>query len=295
MDIGLLSTSMNVYSTGRIAEEAEKRGHYLELIDHTRCSVQMQGGKPRILFDSEDITESFDAVIPRIGAKVTRHGAAVIRQFELNGVFSTAKASALLKARNKVHTLQLMAKKSIPFPKTIFSIHPDMLESQLRTLGGPPVVIKLREGTQGLGVVLAESIASARSIADTFYKLDTEILLQEYIPEAGGQDLRLFVVGNKVVGSVMRSSPSGEFRSNVHRGGSAVPIDPTYQEINMALKAAKHIGLGVAGVDLIRSERGPLLLEVNASPGLQGIEEASDLNVAARIIKYVEMNAGTSS
>ena len=290
MDIGLLSVSMNVYSTQRIAEEAQKRGHYIEQVDHTKCSVKLGSGKPQIYLRNENITEEFDAIIPRIGAKVTRHGAAIVKQFEMNGIFSTARSLGITRARNKVRTLQIMARKGIRIPETLFSINPDNIEEQIKLLGGTPVIIKLQEGTQGLGVILAETKKSAKSIIDTFYKMDTSILIQKYIEESNGEDIRIFVVGDKIVASMKRLSAVGEFRSNVHRGGNTEVINPTKEEQFIALNAAKHLGLGIAGVDLIRSKEGPLLIEVNASPGLQGIEAATGKNIAERIIHYVERN-----
>ncbi len=290
MDIGLLSVSMNVYSTKRIADEAKKLGHYIELIDHTKCSVKLGSGKPQIYLGEENITNDFHAVIPRIGAKVTRHGSAIVKQFEMNGVFSTARSLGITRARNKVRTLQIMTRKGIPIPETLFSINPDNIEEQIKILGGTPVIIKLQEGTQGLGVILAETKKSAKSIIDTFYKMNTSILIQRYIEEANGEDIRIIVVGNKVVASMKRTSALGDFRANVHRGGDTVAIEPTAKEQFIALNAAKYLGLGVAGVDLLRSKKGPLLIEVNASPGLRGIEGATELNVAREIIKYVEQN-----
>jgi len=290
MDIGLLSVSMNVYSTKRIAEEAEKLGHYIELIDHTKCSVMLGQRNPMVYYNNEDITNAFDAIIPRIGAKVTKHGAAIVKQFEMNGVFSTARSLSITRARNKVRTLQILARKHIPIPQTLFSINPDDIEEQIELLGGPPVIIKLQEGTQGLGVILAESKKSAKSIIDTFYKMDTGILIQKYVEESNGEDIRIFVVGQKVVASMKRSSAVGEFRSNVHRGGMTEVIEPTAKELYIALNATKHLGLGVAGVDIIRSKKGPLLIEVNASPGLQGIESVTGLNIAKEIILFVEKN-----
>jgi ribosomal protein S6--L-glutamate ligase len=290
MNIGLLSVSLNVYSTKRIAEEAQNSGHYIELIDHTRCSVKLGSERPQIYLGDESITDDFDAIIPRIGTNVTRHGAAVVKQFEMNDVFSTARSLGITRARNKVRTLQIMARKGIPIPETLFSINPDNIEEQIKILGGPPVIIKLQEGTQGLGVILAETQKSAKSILDTFYKMDTSVLMQEYIEEANGEDIRIIVVGNKVVASMKRTSALEEFRSNVHRGAETLAIIPTPKEQAIATDAVKYLGLGVAGVDLIRSDRGPLLMEVNASPGLRGIEEASGINVAREIIKYVELN-----
>ncbi len=291
MNIAILSVSLNVHSTRRIAQEAQNLGHYVELIDHTKCSVKLGEGKPKIFIGAEDITEEFDAIIPRIGTKVTRHGSAIVKQFEMNGVFSTARSLGITRARNKVRTLQIMARKGIPIPDTLFSINPDNIEDQIRLLGGPPVIIKLQEGTHGLGVILAESKKSAKSIIDTFYKMDTSILLQRYVEEAKGEDLRLIVAGNKVVAGMKRKSDLDEFRSNVHRGGETEGVTPTQKEIFIALSASRYLGLGVAGVDLIRSNKGPLLLEVNASPGLKGIEAASGVNVAKHIIEFVEKNA----
>lgn len=291
MHLAVLSVSPHVYSTKRITEEAERMGHEVEQIDHTLCSVRLGGGSSRIYYHGDDVTEAFDAVIPRIGAKVTRHGVAIVKQFEMHKVFSTARSLGISRARNKVRTLQIMDQRGIPIPDTLFSINPYNIEEQIEHLGGAPVVIKLQEGTHGLGVILAESQKSAKSIIDTFYKMDTSILIQRYIAEAGGEDLRAFVVGQKVVGSMKRSSDVDEFRSNVHRGGAVEAVTLTDKERQMALEATKQLGLGVAGVDMIRSQKGPLVLEVNASPGLQGIEAATGINVAKEIIVYVEKHA----
>lgn len=291
MDIAVLSVSLNVYSTARIAEEFEKAGHYVEHIDHTKCSVQLGADKPRIFFGTDDITDEFDAIVPRIGTTVTRHGVAIVKQFELNHIFSTAKSQGILRARNKVSTLQLMSKKGIPVPKTVFSINPYNVEDQIELLGGSPVIIKLQEGTQGKGVILAESKKSAKSVIDTLYNMNTSILLQEYIAEANGEDLRIIVVGNKIVAAMKRTSGLDDFRSNVHRGADVEAVELTPREKFMAINATKHLGLGVAGVDLIRSKNGPLLIEVNASPGLKGIEAATGINVAGHIVQFVEKNA----
>lgn len=290
MDIGLLSVSMNVYSTQRIVEEAEELGHYIEQVDHTKCSVKIGAGRPQVFYNGENIINEFDAIIPRIGTKVTKHGSAVVKQFEMNNIFSTARSLSISRARNKVRTLQIMARKGIPIPETLFSINPDDIEEQIELLGGTPVIIKLQEGTQGLGVILAETKKSAKSIIDTFYKMDTSILIQKYIEESNGEDIRIFVIGTKVVASMKRSSVAGEFRSNVHRGGETEAIKISPKEKYIALNATKHLGLGVAGVDLIRSKQGPLLIEVNASPGLQGIEAATGVNIAKEIVLFVEKN-----
>ncbi|MFC4095889.1 ATP-grasp domain-containing protein [Euzebyella saccharophila] len=290
MDIALLSVSNNVYSTQRIAQEAQNLGHYIEQVDHTQCSVKLGGESPAIYLREENITNEFDAIIPRIGAKVTKHGVAIVKQFEINGTFSSARSLSIARARNKIRSLQLMSQKGIPIPETLFSIDPDTIEEQIKILGGAPVIIKIQEGTHGLGVILAESQKSAKSIIDTFYKMDTSILLQKYIAESNGEDIRIFVVGDKVVASMKRISSQDEFRSNVHRGGKTEKIKLTKKEEEIAINAAKHIGLGVAGVDLIRSNKGPLLIEVNASPGLRGIEAATGINVAREIVLYVEKN-----
>lgn len=271
-------------------EEAGNLGHYIEQIDHTKCVVKLGKGKPQIFYQGDNITNEFDAVIPRIGSKVTRHGAAIVKQFEMNGIFSTARSLSITRARNKVRTLQIMSRKGIPIPETLFAINPDNIKEQIEILGGAPVIIKLQEGTQGLGVILAETKKSAKSIIDTFYKMDTSILIQEYIEESNGEDIRIFVVGNKIVASMKRTSEVGEFRSNVHRGGGTEVIKPSAKEQFIALNATKYLGLGVAGVDLIRSKKGPLLIEVNASPGLQGIESTTGVNVAKEIIQFVERN-----
>ncbi|MFS4417960.1 RimK family alpha-L-glutamate ligase [Maribacter sp. 2307ULW6-5] len=290
MDIALLSVSMNVYSTKRIAEEAQLSGHYVEQVDHTKCAVLLGEGKPKIFMDGEDITHAFDAIVPRIGTKVSRHGVAIVKQFEMNGIFSTAKAMAIDRARNKVRALQILSRKGLPIPRTLFSIDPGSLDRQLDILGGAPLIIKIQEGTQGMGVILAESIKSAKSILETFYKMNANMLLQEYIAESNGQDIRAIVVGQKVVASMRRSCQVGDFRSNMHRGGSAEAVILTPRQRFLALNATKHLGLGVAGVDMIVSKKGPLLLEVNASPGLQGIETATGVNVAGEIIKFLEKN-----
>ncbi len=291
MDIAILSVSLNVHSTRRIVKEAEALGHYVELIDHTKCSVKLGDGSPKIFSGAEDITDEFDAIIPRIGTKVTRHGASIVKQFEMNGVFSTVRSLGIIRARNKVRTLQIMARKGVPIPETLFSINPNNIEDQIRILGGPPVIIKLQEGTQGMGVILAESKKSAKSIIDTFYNMDTSILLQQFIGEANGEDIRIIVVGNKVVASMKRTSDLDEFRSNVHRGGLAEAVEITTREKQIALDATRYLGLGVAGVDLMRSQKGPVLIEVNASPGLKGIEAVTGINVAKHIIQFIERNA----
>lgn len=290
MIIYILSVGETIYSTQRLTQEAKNLGHTVRVVNHTQCSVKLGKGKPQIVFEGENIIDIPDVIIPRIGASVSRHGAAIVKEFEMNGVFSTARSLGILRAQNKVRTLQIMNRKNIPIPQTVFSINPKNIDEQIELLGGPPVIIKLQEGTQGMGVILAESKKSAKSIMDTFYNMKTSFLLQEFIEESNGEDIRTIVVGNKVVASMKRKGEVGEFRSNIHRGGTGEIADLTNVEKKMALRATKFLSLPVAGVDIIRSKKGPLLLEVNASPGLQGIEAYTQINVAYHIIKYLENN-----
>ncbi len=288
MRIFVLSTRAKLYSTRRLIEEAEAAGHHVRRVNHTRCSVLLGDGSPQIIYDGENIINGVDAIIPRIGATVSQHGAGVVKEFEMHGVSTTARALGILRARDKVRTLQIMTRKKVPIPKTLFSINPDTINEQIEYLGGPPVIIKLQSGTQGMGVILADSRQSAKSIIDTFYSMNTPILLQQFIVESGGCDIRAFVVGDRVVAAMQRQSVKGDFRSNIHRGGSAQSIELTDEEKDIAIKSTQVLGLPVAGVDIIRSHHGPLLIEVNASPGLKGIEEASGVNVAAAIINLLE-------
>ena len=290
MNIFILSVGETIYSTQRLVQEAENLGHTVRVINHTQCSVKLGKGKPQIIFEGENIIDVPDVIIPRIGGSVSRHGAAIVKEFEMNGVFSTARSLGVLRAQNKVRTLQIMNRKNIPIPQTVFSINPKNIDEQIELLGGPPVIIKLQEGTQGMGVILAESKKSAKSIMDTFYNMKTSFLLQEFIEESNGEDIRTIVVGNKVVASMKRKGEVGEFRSNIHRGGTGEIVQLTNAERKMALRATKYLSLPVAGVDIIRSKKGSLLLEVNASPGLQGIEAYTQINVAYHIIKYLENN-----
>lgn len=290
MRIYILSVGSTIYSTNRLVEEAMHRGHDVMVVNHTKCSVKLGKGRPQLVFEGENIIDRPDVIIPRIGSSVTRHGAAIVKEFEMNGVFSTAHSLGISRANNKVRTLQIMNRKNIPIPQTVFSIDPQNIDEQIELLGGTPVIIKLQEGTQGLGVILAESKKSAKSIIDTFYKMGMGILLQEYIQESNGEDIRAIVVGNSVVAAMKRIGDQNDFRSNLHRGGMGQKIDLLPQEIKMAIRAANYLGLPVAGVDMIRSKRGSLLLEVNASPGLQGIEAFTKINVAEHIIKFIEKN-----
>jgi len=288
--IYLLSVGENIYSTKRLVEEAENRGHIVRVINHTKCSVKLGIGRPQIFFEGKNIINEPDVIIPRIGVSVGRHGAAIVKEFEMNGVFSTAHSLGILRAQNKVRTLQIMNRKNIPIPQTVFSIDPINIDEQIELLGGPPVIIKLQEGTQGMGVILAESKKSAKSIIDTFYNMNASILLQEFVEESKGEDIRVIIVGNKVVAAMKRIGEKGDFRSNIHRGGTGEKVEVSDNEKKIALRAAKYLSLPVAGVDMIRSKKGPLLIEVNASPGFQGIEAFTKENVAEYIIKFLETN-----
>ncbi|MGG8497985.1 RimK family alpha-L-glutamate ligase [Tenacibaculum sp. TC6] len=294
MNIFILSVSEHVYSTKRIYDEAINRGHDVSIINHTRCSIKLSNGKRQIVYEGDDITGEPDVIIPRIGASVTRHGAAVVKEFEMNGVFSTARSLGIIRAQNKLRTLQILNRKNIPIPDTIFSANSEGIKEQIRLLGGAPVIIKLLEGTQGIGVILAETEKSAKSIIDTLQVMNTGFLLQEYIKESNSEDVRAFVVGDKVISSMKRKGLEDDFRSNIHRGGSGSMVKLTSEEEEIAIKAAQYLGLPVAGVDLIRSKRGPLLIEVNSTPGLQGIEAFTRVNVAEGIIKYLENKCSKS-
>ncbi|MDH5412540.1 MAG: RimK family alpha-L-glutamate ligase [Flavobacteriaceae bacterium] len=290
MNIFILSVGENIYSTKRLFDEALNRGHAVRVINHTKCSVKLGKGRPQIIFEGKNIIDDPDVIIPRIGASVSRHGAAIVKEFEMNGVFSAARSLGILRAQNKVRTLQIMNRKNIPIPQTVFSIDPQNIDEQIELLGGPPVIIKLQEGTQGLGVILAESKKSAKSIIDTFYNMNASILLQEYVEESNGEDIRAIVVGNSVVAAMKRIGEKGDFRSNIHRGGIGEWVALSEKEKRIALRATKYLSLPVAGVDMIRSKNGAMLIEVNASPGLQGVEAFTKVNVAEHIIKYLEKN-----
>ncbi len=295
MNIFVLSVSEQIYSTKRLYDEAVKRGHNVSIVNHAKSSIKLSGGKREIVFEGENIIDDPDVIIPRIGASITSHGAAVVKEFEMNGVYSSARSLGILRAQNKVRTLQIMNRKGIPIPDTVFSVNPDNIKEQIELLGGTPVVIKLQEGTQGIGVMLAESKQSAKSIMDTFYRMNRSILLQEFIKESNSEDIRAFVVGNKIVSAMKRKGLDDDFRSNIHRGGSGSIATLTKKEMSMAIRAANYLGLPVAGVDLIRSKRGPLLIEVNSTPGLQGIEAYTKVNVAEEIIKFLEKKCSTKN
>lgn len=290
MKIIILSVSENIYSTDRLVAEAEYRGHQVRVVNHAKCSILIGKSKPRIMYDGRDIIDDADVIIPRIGSSVFKHGAAVVKEFEMNGIFSTATSLGIARSQNKVRTLQIMNRKNVPIPKTVFSINPDDIEEQIELLGGAPVIIKLQEGTHGLGVILADSKKSAKSIIDTFINMDTSIMLQEFVKESNGEDIRAIVAGGNVIASMKRIGVEGDFRSNIHRGGTGESVDLSNKERRTVIKAARFLGLPVCGVDLIRSKRGSLLIEVNSTPGLQGIEAYTKINVAEEIIKYLEKN-----
>ncbi len=290
MRIALLSRNRRLYSSRRLIEAAEARGHEVQVIDVLRCYMNIVSAKPSVHVEGKPLT-GFDAVIPRIGASVTAYGTAVIRQFEMMGVYPLIESVALARSRDKLRALQLLSRKGIGLPITGFANKPGDSRDLIKMVGGAPLVIKLLEGTQGIGVVLAETNKAAESVIEAFMGVRANILVQEFIEEAGGSDIRCLVVGGKVVAAMRRQAPEGEFRSNLHRGGSASLVKITPTERATAVAAAKILGLSVAGVDLLRSERGPLVMEVNSSPGLEGIETASGKDVAGIIIENLEKHA----
>jgi ribosomal protein S6--L-glutamate ligase len=287
MRIAILSTNPELYSTRRLVNAAEQHGHEPIVIDHLRCQVMIEGGKPEVLYKGQPLA-GIDAIVPRIGASVTDYGCAVVRQFEMMKVFTTARSQAITRSRNKLRSLQVLSKAGVGLPKTVFAKHPKDVDQLIALVGGPPVVIKLLEGTQGMGVVLAETAKTAKSTIEAFYGLKANVLIQEYIAEAKGADIRVFVVGGRVVGAMKRQGKEGEFRSNLHRGGSGQAVLLTPDEEWTAVNAAKALGLRVAGVDMLQSQRGPLVLEVNSSPGLEGIEKTTGIDIAGQIVEYIE-------
>ncbi|MEN7341554.1 MAG: 30S ribosomal protein S6--L-glutamate ligase [Pseudomonadota bacterium] len=290
MRIAILSRNKRLYSTRRLVEASESRGHDVRVIDHLRCYMNIASHKPAVHYKGERLAP-FDAVIPRIGSSVTFYGTAVVRQFEMMGTFTLNESVAISRSRDKLRSLQLMSRKGIGMPVTGFAHSPDDTSDLLNLTGGAPVVIKLLEGTQGVGVVLAETSKAASSVIEAFRGINANILVQEFIKEAGGADIRCFVVGGKVVAAMKRQAKEGEFRSNLHRGGSATLIRITPEERSTVVRAAKIMGLNVAGVDILRSNHGPVVMEVNSSPGLEGIEDATGKDIAAMIIEFIEKNA----
>lgn len=288
MTIFILSVSDLIYSTQRIYKEAHRRGHKVRIINHLKCSIKLTNGKPEIIYEGENIIDVPDVIIPRIGASSTRHGAAIVKEFEMNGVYTTATSLGILQSQNKARTLQIMNRKNIPIPDTLFSVNTENIGEQIDLLGGTPIIIKLQEGTHGSGVILAESKKSAKSIIDTMYSTNTSILLQEFIAESNSEDIRAFVINGKVVSSMKRKGLEDDFRSNIHQGGNGFKVNVSSEEKEIAIKAAKYLNLPIAGVDMIRSKRGSLLIEVNSTPGLQGIEAYTKDNIGKAIVKSLE-------
>ncbi len=290
MKIAVLSTNGRLYSTKRLLEAGKERGHEMLLLNHKRCYMNIASHRPSVHYKGEAVT-GVDAIIPRIGASVSFYGTAVVRQFEMMGVYSLNESLAISRSRDKLRALQLLARKGIGLPVTGFANSPDDTEDLLGFVGGAPVVIKLLEGTQGVGVVLGETKKAAESVIEAFRGLNANFMVQEFIKEAGNSDIRCLVVGNKVVASMKRTGKDGDFRSNLHRGGSAALVKITPEERSTAVRSAKIMGLNVAGVDLLRSNHGPVVMEVNSSPGLEGIENATGKDVAGSIIQFLENNA----
>jgi ribosomal protein S6--L-glutamate ligase len=290
MKIAILSRNSKLYSTRRLVEAAEARGHEVDVLDVLRCYMNITSMKPEVHYKGENLT-GYDAVIPRIGASVTFYGTAVLRQFEMMNVYPLNESVAISRSRDKLRALQLLSRRGIGLPVTGFAHRPDDVDDLIKMVGGAPLVIKLLEGTQGIGVVLAETSGAAESVIEAFMGMKANILVQEFIKEAGGADIRCFVVGEKVVAAMKRQGKEGEFRSNLHRGGSANLIRITPAERATAVRAAKTMGLNVCGVDLLRSNHGPVVMEVNSSPGLEGIESATGKDIASLIIDFIEKNS----
>ncbi|WP_074406884.1 MULTISPECIES: 30S ribosomal protein S6--L-glutamate ligase [Aquimarina] len=287
MNIKILSRGTSLYSTNALVQAAVKRKHNVQVIDPLNCDIIIEKQKPEIYYRGKKL-DHVDAVIPRIGASITFYGTAVVRQFELMNVFTTLKSQALLQSRDKLRSLQILSKAGLGLPKTVFTNYSKDVSEVISHVGGAPLIIKLLEGTQGLGVVLAETKTAAESVLEAFNGLQARVIVQEFIKEAKGADIRVLVVDERVVGAMKRQGKEGEFRSNLHRGGSASVITLSEEEEQAAIKAAKALKMGVAGVDMLQSDRGPLILEVNSSPGLEGIENATGKDIAKTIIRYIE-------
>lgn len=294
MRIAVLSRNPRLYSTKRLVEAGLQRGHEVEVIDTMHCYMDITSAKPSVRYKGKALPK-FDAVIPRIGASVTFYGTSVVRQFEMMGTYSINESVAISRSRDKLRSLQLMSRKGIGMPRTGFANHPDRIDDLIKNVGGAPVVIKLLEGTQGIGVVLADTAKAAEAIIEAFMGIGANILVQEYIKEAGGADIRCLVVGGKVIAAMKRQAAPGEFRSNLHRGGSASIVRLSPAERKTAVDAAKTMGLNMAGVDILRSNNGPVVMEVNSSPGLEGIETATGKDVAGMIISHIETMAKNKS
>ena len=291
MKLAILSREPKSYSTQRLVEAAVAQGHEAVIIDHMKCNLVLEKGRPGIIYRGERL-EGFDAIIPRIGASVTFYGTAVVRQFEMMKVRTAVDSQAIVRSRDKLRSMQILSRAGVGMPKTAFTNNSEDVPAMINQVGGAPVIIKLLEGTQGLGVVLAESAKAAQSVIEAFHNLKARIIVQEFIAESKGADLRAFVVDGKVVGAMRRQGKEGEFRSNLHRGGVGTLVKLSRAEKAAALLATKALGLGIAGVDMLQSKRGPLVLEVNSSPGLEGIEKATQQDIAGRIIEYTTNLAG---
>ena len=290
MRIAILSRNENLYSTSRLKAAGEARGHQVDVIDTLHCDIDIASNHPKIRYMGEELPQ-YDAVIPRIGASITFYGTAVVRQFEMMGTFCINESVAISRSRDKLRSLQLLSREGIGLPETGFASRPDKIQDLIKNVGGAPLVIKLLEGTQGIGVVLAETNKAAESVIEAFMGLKANILVQEFIEEANGADIRCFVVGNKVIAAMKRQAGEGEFRSNLHRGGTAQLVKLTKEERATAINAAKIMGLNLCGVDILQSKNGPVVMEVNSSPGLEGIEKSTGKDVADMIFEFIEKNA----
>ncbi|NNC96774.1 MAG: 30S ribosomal protein S6--L-glutamate ligase [Gammaproteobacteria bacterium] len=294
MKIAILSQNKNLYSTRRLREAGQARGHDVDIINTLECYMDITKSRSIVRYKGEELPR-YDAVIPRIGVSITFYGTAVVRQFEMMGTFSVNESVAISRSRDKLRSLQLLSRKNVGLPRTGFAHRSSNINDLIKTVGGAPLVIKLLEGTQGIGVVLADNDKSAASMIEAFMGLDANILVQEFIKEAGGADIRCFVVGNKVVAAMKRQGAEGEFRSNLHRGGSATKIKLSKEERATAVNAAKIMGLNVCGVDILQSNSGPVVMEVNSTPGLEGIEKATNIDVGSLIFEFIEKNAKPNS
>lgn len=290
MKVAILTRGPGNYTSRRLFEELEQRGHRAMFVNHARCYVDIESDYPDVRYEGKDIS-NLDAIIPRIGSSVTRYGSAIVRQFEMMNVYTTAKSIAIVRSRDKLRALQILSKSGVGIPKTIFSRETTQVDDLLKQVGGAPVIIKLARGTGGRGVVLAETSKAAKSVIQAFYVEGLNFMIQEFVKESAGSDIRAFVVGNRVVGAMKRQSLDDDFRSNIHMGGTGQKVKLTDIEKKTAIKAARAMGLSICGVDMIPSDRGPLVMEVNSSPGLEGIETATNKNIAGKIIEYVEHNA----
>lgn len=290
MRIAILSRNKKLYSTKRLVEAGEERGHQIDVIDTLQCYMDITKSRPIVQYRGKELP-AYDAIIPRIGASITFYGTAVVRQFEMMGTFSVNESVAISRSRDKLRSLQLLSRKGVGLPRTGFANKSNNIKDLIKTVGGAPLVIKLLEGTQGIGVVLAENDKSAESIIEAFMGLQANILVQEFIKEAGGADIRCFVVGDRVVAAMKRQGAEGEFRSNLHRGGAATLVKLSKEERATAVAAAKVMGLGVCGVDILQSNHGPVVMEVNSTPGLEGIETSTGKDVAGLIYQHIEKNA----